>query len=357
MRNGLPVAKRAILSAAITALVMWVLLYAPTPYLVYEPGIAIPVQDMIEADTEASEHSDQGQFLLTAVKLTEPNFWNVLAAGIDRDRDVYLKSDVFGGVTQRQYAKRLTVIMEGSQNDAIEAAYRYLHLAYEVETKAIVVTDVKRIGDKPVSSLRPGDKLLGLSEGDDFLNVGDAAQKVFSALAGLKDNGIISIKAEREKKPFLVQLAKPKSQEAEQSGEAYLAALLGVAGFTELRAIEPQEQEHRLAIAAGEIGGPSAGLVFALGAVDLLTEGSLAGSATIAATGTIDGDGKVGAIGGIRQKVVATSREQAGLFLVPKANEKEARAKAEAIGTDMKVQGVETLQEAIEAIASYNGSR
>ena len=112
-------------------------------------------------------------------------------------------------------------------------------------------------------------------------------------------------------------------------------------------------ERQALRISAGEIGGPSAGLVFALGAIDLLTDGDLTGGARIAATGTIDPDGKVGAIGGIKQKVVATDGEGAELFLVPKANEGDAKAKANRMGSKMKIVGVQTLREATDAIASF----
>ena len=117
--------------------------------------------------------------------------------------------------------------------------------------------------------------------------------------------------------------------------------------------MQADDERQAVRISAGEIGGPSAGLVFALGVIDLLTDGDLTGGSRIAATGTINPDGKVGAIGGIKQKVVSTDGEGAELFLVPNANEKEAKAKAKRIGSEMEIVGVETLQEAMDAIASY----
>ncbi len=57
-------------------------------------------------------------------------------------------------------------------------------------------------------------------------------------------------------------------------------------------------------IAVDQVGGPSAGMVFALGVVDLLTPGEMTGGKRFAGTGTIDSAGNVGAIGGIRQKLL-----------------------------------------------------
>jgi PDZ domain-containing protein len=69
-----------------------------------------------------------------------------------------------------------------------------------------------------------------------------------------------------------------------------------------------------------DIGGPSAGVMFALGIVDKLTPGSMTGGKDVAGTGTIDAEGRVGPIGGIRQKVVGARDDGAGWFLAPAEN-------------------------------------
>ncbi|MCR2804968.1 S16 family serine protease [Paenibacillus soyae] len=354
MHKGISAARRIVLSASATALVMWGLLYAPTPYLVYEPGIAVPVEPMIESVSD--ETDERGELLLTAVKLTAPNMWSVLKAMVDSDRDIYMKSDVFGQYSKEQYSERLTVIMEGSQNDAVEAAYRYADVPYEVRTEAIIVTDVILIADRPAGKLRAGDKLIGLRGGAKFESVEDAASQVAEAMRGLQSGAVKSlvVEAERNGSRIDVELTSGRAMDGAGGQKArQLAELLGVKGFTELRSVQAVDERQALRISAGEIGGPSAGLVFALGAIDLLTDGDLTGGARIAATGTIDPDGKVGAIGGIKQKVVATDGEGAELFLVPKANEGDAKAKSKRMGSKMKIVGVQTLREATDAIASF----
>ena len=72
------------------------------------------------------------------------------------------------------------------------------------------------------------------------------------------------------------------------------------------------------------IGGPSAGLMFALGIYDVLTPGSLTGGRVVAGTGEIDARGRVGPIGGIAQKVAGAQADDAELFLVPADNCAEA---------------------------------
>jgi PDZ domain-containing protein len=78
-------------------------------------------------------------------------------------------------------------------------------------------------------------------------------------------------------------------------------------------------------IASGDVGGPSAGLMYSLGLYDLLTPGDVTGGRLVAGTGTMNLDGSVGPIGGITDKIVAARGAGAQVFLVPQDNLAEAR--------------------------------
>ena len=98
-------------------------------------------------------------------------------------------------------------------------------------------------------------------------------------------------------------------------------------------------------IDAGDIGGPSAGLAFALGVTDELGD-DIDGGRRIAVTGTLDLDGSVGQIGGVKQKAIGARRANADLFLVPDENAEEARRNAEGL----EIVAVSTFEEALEAL-------
>ncbi|QAY65563.1 S16 family serine protease [Paenibacillus protaetiae] len=134
------------------------------------------------------------------------------------------------------------------------------------------------------------------------------------------------------------------------------AQALQAARLAELRQLVPTNPVNKVAVNAGEVGGPSAGLMFALETIDLLTPGDLTKGLQIAGTGTINASGEVGAIGGISHKVVAAERKGAELFLAPEANAKEAAAKAKSMGSSMKVVRVRTLDEAVQAIQTFRAS-
>jgi len=105
-----------------------------------------------------------------------------------------------------------------------------------------------------------------------------------------------------------------------------------------------------------DVGGPSAGMMFALGVVDEITPGSLTGGKDISGTGTINMDGQVGPIGGIQQKMAGARNSGSRFFLAPASNCDEVRGHEP---EGMQVFAVSTLHEAVtatEAIASGNTS-
>jgi PDZ domain-containing protein len=95
-----------------------------------------------------------------------------------------------------------------------------------------------------------------------------------------------------------------------------------------------------------QIGGPSAGLVFALGIYDKITAGELLAGRDVAGTGTITPSGDVGSIGGIRQKLASAERAGATVFFVPSGN----CADLSGVRTDVTLVRVSTLGEAIRQL-------
>ncbi|MEV5024832.1 YlbL family protein [Paenibacillus sp. LPE1-1-1.1] len=337
--------RRIAIVAAATAVFMWVLLYAPTPYVVYEPGIAVPVKPMLTV--EAGDELGEGDFLLTAVKLTEPNLLHAISAMMNSNKEVHPKRTVLRGYTQEQYAQRQRVIMQGSQNNAIEAAYRSTGLPYESKALGIVIADVPAQASAGSAAFQTGDLLLGIHGEKPSKSI----QELLESLQRMSGNKTFSFDTERNGQRMQVVL--PADRLLSIKSNEQLMDALGIRSITEIYGLEPANRNNRITITAGDIGGPSAGLVFALQALDLLTEGDLSGGSRIAATGTITVDGKVGAIGGIKQKIVVASEAGAQLFLVPADNFEEAEAKAQALGASMKVVSVSTLEEALEQIEMF----
>jgi PDZ domain-containing protein len=116
------------------------------------------------------------------------------------------------------------------------------------------------------------------------------------------------------------------------------------------------ELPFELDIDTGSIGGPSAGLAFTLTLIDELTPGELTGGGRVAVTGTIELDGSVGAIGGLRQKASAVAQTGVDVFIVPAAqSEEDIAAAQEAGGPNLRIIPVATLEDAIMVLEELGG--
>ncbi|TVL94507.1 PDZ domain-containing protein [Streptomyces sp. SAJ15] len=107
----------------------------------------------------------------------------------------------------------------------------------------------------------------------------------------------------------------------------------------------------RIDIKLADVGGPSAGLMFALGIVDKLTPEDLTGGKFIAGTGTIDPDGKVGPIGGVEMKTVGARSKGAEYFLTPKDN---CAAAARDTPGGLTLVKVDTIDDAVKALRNIS---
>lgn len=169
-----------------------------------------------------------------------------------------------------------------------------------------------------------------------------------SALAGARAGDTLTITV----KPYGSDATKDKSVRLIESPNEPGRVLLGVVLADTRKVSLPFD----LKIATGGIGGPSAGLAFTLALIDELTPGSLLGEARVAATGTIDENGEVGAIGALPQKAVAVRQAGATVFLVPKGQDATEVASAVA-ATDGKVRIIQvaTLGEALGVLHDLGG--
>jgi PDZ domain-containing protein len=219
--------------------------------------------------------------------------------------------------------------MEVSQQDAIAAALS--ELGYKLDRQLYVASV---IADTPASKkLVAGDYLIAVAS-QPVATYEELREQI--QLAGGKP---VVIKVLRDGKSQSFELTPQQKDDGWVIG-----AMVGyVYDF-------PVDIELQL----GDVGGPSGGLIFALGIYDVLTEGSLAGSTHIAGTGTISADGKVGPIGGIELKLIAAKNSGAELFLAPAGNCSEVIGQ---IPQGLSVVIVDDLKSALSAIEDFNSGK
>jgi PDZ domain-containing protein len=118
------------------------------------------------------------------------------------------------------------------------------------------------------------------------------------------------------------------------------------AGLIVLTHLYDYELPREVNLQTKDIGGPSAGLMFALGVYNAVAPTDITKGHKIAGTGTISTDGKVGPVGGVKYKVTAAERAGAEIFLAPQENLEEAKKQARTI----RVVPVRTFKEALAAL-------
>ena len=311
----------ALFAAGFASIVAWNL---ELPYLAYSAG---PVSDA--ADTVVAEHVDfyppDGELLMLTVVTQDVNVFEAFLAGIDPTVDLVRKQAVRReGESDEEYRNRVLQQMDDSNFRSIAVALNYL--GYELVPTEVVINEI--VDGVPASSvLELGDTVRSVN-GVDISALEDFAP----ALEGYGVGDVIDMAVEREGSVVDVEVElAPKEDEPD-------APMIGIV-LGELT-----EPPFPIEIQAGDVGGPSAGLMHAIAIIDALTEGELTQGRVIAGTGTISLDGTVGNIGGIRQKVVGAEAAGAEYILVPEGNYESAlTAERETI----EIVPVATLDEAV----------
>lgn len=147
------------------------------------------------------------------------------------------------------------------------------------------------------------------------------------------------------------QYEQEAAREMSSSQDAAVSAGLGYAAK-----LGADVAHARVTMHVDDIGGPSAGMMYALGLVDMLTPEAESGTQTVAGTGTIDDEGKVGAIGGVDLKMIGARRDGAAWFLAPADNCAEVAGHVPSGLRDVRVSTLAEAYAALVAIGRGEGA-
>lgn len=297
-------------------------------YYVYLPGPARDVESLVDV-SGAKSYSSEGSLFLTTVTIdTEVTFVDLVQAGLDSQKAVVDAASVNQGASLDDLRKQQSREMSQSKLAARVVALGALGLGSPTGDGAEVVDTLE--GAPVEGLLAPGDRIVEL-QGREIRTTCDVSRVMRSVEPG--DIVTLTIQRGRERLTFDDVEAARNDQDG--------SALIGI----RMRDINFEfEPEVHARFETGEIGGPSAGLMFALGLYDRLTPDDLTGGRRIAGTGTIRCDGAVGPIGGIEEKIAGAEREGAEVFLAPAADAKAA----ERVADGLLVVPVETFDDAVD---------
>lgn len=339
-----PVTRRAALLSGgvlLTAVLLVVLLLMPVPYAVNSPGPTLDTlgehdgQALITIDG-AETYDSSGQLRLTTVSTTggpgyPSSVLGVLQGWLSPSRRVLPVESVFPqDATQEQLDQQNEAQMVSSQENATVAALE--ELGYTVPVTLTVHDAVAGSGAEGV--VEPGDVLLSydgtaLTSYGQLIDLLDATEPGTTVALGVQRDG-----------------AETDLDVVTGAREDGSGSQLGVY-------IDPTfDPPVDVSIQIDQIGGSSAGTMFALGIIDKLTPEDEANGEVIAGTGTMDLNGAVGPIGGIRQKMAGSLRDGADWFLAPAGNCDEVVGHVPDGLTVVKIATLHEAREAVEAIGA-----
>jgi len=345
-RQRIAPSKRTIagwVSVAVAAVVTVALAVAPAPFVIEQPG---PVFNTLGTDQRVGStptadakplisipgkktYPTAGSLDLLTVSVVgnpdqRPGWFEIVSAWFDPSRAVLPVDAVFPpGTTTEQSNAQNAALMVDSQQDAVAAALNELGydfpeaVAVKQVIKGTPAADVFTVGDEittvngePVPGVQTLRKLVAANGTDKPAEVGILRKGVASTVS-----------------------ITPVSS----GGQTVLGIGAGM-DYT-----FPFDVKIQL----DDVGGPSAGQMFALGIIDKLTPGELNGGKRVAGTGTIDNEGNIGPIGGIRQKMFGARAAGATVFLAPATNCDEVTGH---IPGGLTVYSVKTLADSLKVL-------
>ena len=298
------------------------------PYYVIRPG---PTKDVIPLIhiTGHPTHPSSGHLLLTAVLLDRPSIYEAVASWISPIEAVVPERDLFApGETRREEEQISQSEMDTSKIDAaIVALSRYA--GYPKRHGPGVLVEQVFDGTPADGKLFAGD-VISRVDGRP-VNSPNALGRAVRA-AGTHTALTLTVSAARHIRH--VRITPGRVSDVKHPA-------IGVSAVRTF--------PFPLTISSGDIGGPSAGLMWTLGLIEVLTPGDLTRGLQIAGTGQIFPNGRVGAIGGIEQKVVSAERAGATVFFAPRSD----AARALSVANRIRVVPVRSYEDALRFLRRY----
>jgi PDZ domain-containing protein len=326
------------------------------------PGDASPSEERVSVPKDKS-HVGKGDVLFVTVGVPHLNTLALdIAAGWksslfttkgDADVDIRKPEDVLGSATPEQNRQENLRLMRGSKNFAAYVALR--KLGYNVSVTgggALIDSLCLQASDDGKTCVKQGPAAKVLQARDVVTAIDgkpvNVTPDITDALKGKKPGDTVTVTYKRGPDEH----SDPVELTQSADGRTIIGILPNPSPPDTVKFTFPFD----VSIDSGEVGGPSAGLAFTLALLDKLTPGDLTGGVTVAATGEMSPSGVVGEIGGLRQKTVAVMRTDAKVFLVPKAQMQEAVDEVAAKHSALKIVGVDTVDDALQALGDLGGN-
>lgn len=309
--------------------------FLDAPYVIERPGPVVnvlgeyqdkPVIQIVDTQTYVTV-GELGLLSVSIVGSPEqtPSWPELFFAWLDPAQSIAPLEEFYPeSKTVEQVEAESTAMMEESQQDSVAVALK--KIGYEIPSN-IYISEVSK--NKPASGkLVASDFVLAVN------GVKPTSIDNLREMVGAYDSqNPLKITVERAGKPLVFEITPVKNDD----GKYVLGIFVGT----------KYDFPVKVNLQVSDIGGPSGGMMFALGIYDQLTPGALTGGKNIAGTGTVNSLGEIGPIGGIKQKMYGAQRSGATHFLAPAQNCSDVVGQ---VPTGLTVFSVRTFDEALAAV-------
>jgi Lon-like protease len=318
------------------ALLVGILLIAPlgatSPYFLITPGGTYDIGWRIRIP--ADQLRPMGRMAFTAVYEQEASWGEVIRARVAGQSEIVPATDIRPpGTSQEQINRTNKRLIDESKPIAAAVALRAAGLPVEITGQGVEVQSVLR-GMPADGVLQPDDVIVAV-DGAPVMT----ADQLVQAITQHRPGDVVSMTVWRNGEQLDVQLTTRASPTDPNR------AIVGVTVSTYLFEVR---LPFAVDIESDNVGGPSAGSMFALGILDAITDGDLTRGYYVAGTGTIAQDGTIGAVGGAAEKALAAEQDGAQVFLVPRDDADEAGRWTHGL----KIIPVARIEDAINALCA-----
>lgn len=303
----------------------------PLPYYIYTGGGTINVKDKIHIENKETK----GDFNLCYVEQINANIPTFLLSKLLSNWDSVSKEEVSLNDKEdiKDIYKRDKIYLEEANQNAIFVAYKKAGKSVNILDKHLYIIYLEEDSD---TDLKIGDDILEI-DGSKIDSLTDISKILDSYEVGSK----LNIKVKRNGKEMMKYAIVH-----EKDGRK----LIGIA----LTSIYDYEVDPKITFTfSNSESGPSGGFMVTLAIYNQLIDNDISNGLKIAGTGTIDIEGNVGSIGGVKYKLKGAVDSKSDIFLVPAGeNYEEAIKYQKKYHYDIKIIGISTFEEAIEKLES-----
>lgn len=313
----------------IVLIVIFLLFTIELPYSIYTPGGAVNLNERVKIDTD---NEVDGSFNMAYVSMVKGSVPFLLLSKVFPDWDIVKKSDItIENETMDELLERERLYLQESIDSAIINAYQKAGKPIKITSYNNTISYLTK---ESKTNLKIGDKILSV-DNIEITSLSDLQEYIVS----LEANQKVSLRVKRNDKEIDAYATTYKIDNSTKIGVSFITTY------------DYETTPDVTVKSKSSEAGSSGGLMMSLTIYNKLTKEDITSGKKIVGTGTIDINGNVGEIGGVKYKLIGAVKNKADIFICPKENYEEALEVAKDKKYDIKIISASTFDEVIERLS------